>query len=344
MLLHDHLDGGLRPSTLLELANEESHALPASDAESLGAWLHQGEAGSLGEYLAAFSETVAVMQTAAAVQRVAYEAGVDLAADGIVYAEVRYAPALSNHSGFSLVEVVESAQRGLSQAAAETGATFRFVCDAMRQDSDSIAVAEAALATGVAGFDLAGPEAGFPPRDHREALSLALDGGLGVTIHAGEAAGVDSIADALLCGAQRIGHGVRIIEDCRVSEGRIVELGPVARDIHDRRIPLELCVTSNFHTMGLAPELHPIGLLHDAGFVVTVNTDNRLMSGTSMTTEFSLLTTHHGFDIDDLAVITKDSLAAAFVDEGTKSRLWNRMAGTYRAAGASASAVRSPDF
>ncbi len=334
VLLHDHLDGGLRPSTVLELATEVGHAPPAADPQALASWFHQGEAGSLETYLAAFAETVAVMQTPSALCRVAYEAGLDLAADGVVYAEQRYAPALSTRSGMTLGEVIAAVHEGFRMAETETGIVLRFICDAMRQDTDSESVAEAAVRSGAAGFDLAGPEAGFPPSQHRPALRRAAAAGLGMTIHAGEAAGIDSIADALACGAERLGHGVRVIDDCVIENGEITKLGPVAETVHARRIPLEICPTSNLHTMRIDAGDHPVGLLHRRGFVVTINTDDRLMSGTSMSQEFELLRQHQGFDIDDLALVTLQALRAAFVDDDTKQALWTeRIAPVYRAEG-----------
>ncbi len=343
VLLHDHLDGGLRPSTVIELAAEAGHEPPATDPQELGAWFFQGEVGSLEAYLATFVETVAVMQNPRAICRVAYEAGLDLAADGVVYAEQRYAPALSTAAGMSLHEVIAAVLEGLRLAENETGIVLRFICDAMRQDNDSEAVVEAALRAGAAGFDLAGPEDGFPPNLHRSALDRAAASGLGVTIHAGEAAGLASIEDALQCGAQRLGHGVRIMDDCVVENGQITKMGPLAASVHARSVPLEICPTSNLHTMKITAPDHPVGLLHRAGFEVTINTDDRLMSGTSMSQEFDLLIRDQGFTVDDLAAVTRRALRAAFVDDATKAKLWaERIAPAYRVQGATLSADLNP--
>ena len=334
VLLHDHLDGGLRTITVLELAASVGHTSPRQDPGSLQDWFLQGESGSLEAYLEAFAETVAVMQTPKAVERVAYEAGMDLAADGVVYAEQRFAPALATEGGSTLDEVIEAGKAGLHRAELESGAVLRFICDAMRQNQDSDEVVEAAIRAGVAGFDLAGPERGFPPSRHALALRRAREAGLGITIHAGEADGLASIVDALACGAERLGHGVRIIDDCTIEDGRIVDLGPVASQVHGSRVPLEICPTSNLHTMGISAAEHPVGMLHRAGFEVTISTDDRLMSGTSMSAEFELLAREHQFTNADLAQVTSRALRAAFVDEATKERLWfGRIAPAYEEAG-----------
>lgn len=329
LLLHDHLDGGLRPSTVADLASAAGHALPVPD-DQIAAWFDQGGSGSLEQYLAAFEHTLAVMQTSSALERVAEETALDLAADGVVYAELRMAPLLCTRGGLSADEVVEAIVAGISRGASTTGLRWGLIIDAMRNAENSIEVAQLAVRhadAGVVGFDLAGPEAGHPPDDHRGAIDLVLNAGLHVTIHAGEAAGPASIDAAIRCGAQRIGHGVDVIDDCRVEDGSIVDLGPIAQTVFDRRIPLELCVYSNLHTKGWAPSRHPIALLYRAGFNVTFNTDNRLMSRTSMSREAQILTEQFGFADTDLARLTGNALDAAFCDETDRGELRRLLSG-----------------
>ncbi|MDH3306712.1 MAG: adenosine deaminase [Acidimicrobiia bacterium] len=335
--LHDHLDGGLRPATLLELGDGVI-ALPATDVPGIVDWMHQGTAGSLERYLEAFHFTVAVMQTQAAIERIAYESAADLAGDRVAYAEIRFAPMLATRQGLSIAQVLEATQAGLSAARRDYGIETGIIVDAMRQDDDSLRVVEeSAGLPGVVGFDLAGPERGYPPELHLAACRRALKEGLGLTIHAGEDDGPDSVRRAIeLCGAQRIGHGVRIIEDCEVEEGTIVAMGPVATAVHGGRIPLEVCPTSNLHTMQITARQHPVGLLHRAGFVVTISPDNRLMSSTDVSTEFELLVAYQDFAVDDLAKVTHYGINAGFGPEGSLQALWaERLAPAYRAAGAS---------
>lgn len=323
VLLHDHLDGGLRPSTVVDLANTAGHKLPVPD-DHVAAWFDQGGSGSLEQYLAAFDHTLAVMQNSSALERIAEETALDLAADGVVYAELRMAPLLCTRGGLTGDEVVEAIVAGITRGAAATGLRWGLIVDAMRNAENSLEVAELAVRhadAGVVGFDLAGPEAGHPPDHHRRAIDLVLAAGLNVTIHAGEAAGPASIGAAVRCGAQRIGHGVEIIDDCRVDDGSIVDLGPIARTVLDRRIPLELCVYSNLHTKGWDPSQHPIGLLYRAGFNVTFNTDNRLMSRTSMSREAAILKERLGFTDTDLARMTVNALDAAFCGETDRGEL-----------------------
>lgn len=325
VVLHDHLDGGLRPQTLLELASAAGYPLPASGAEGLASWIHQGESGSLAGYLEAFRHTVAVMQTPDAIRRVAEEAVIDHAASGVVYAELRFAPLLLTAGGLTGEEVVAAAVEGVRRGMAASGIEVRIIIDALRQFDRSGEVAKLAVASVadlVVGFDIAGPEAGNPIGDHAEACAEAIAGGLHLTLHAGEADGVASISAALDLGAERIGHGVRIIDDAEVARGEIVALGPVAQRVHGEQVPLELSVQSNVDTGACAgPEGHPVGMLHRAGFAVTLNTDNRLMSQTSMTHEFGLAAQHHHFAVSDFATVTEQAMAAAFCDEATRDRL-----------------------
>ena len=338
VLLHEHLDGSLRPGTVHQLAERAGHRLPAGGPERLGEWFHQSGARSLERYLEAFSHTVAVMQTRPALTRVATEAAEDLSSHGVVYAELRFAPHLHTRAGLAPAEVVEAVSAGLEAGARGTGMEWSLILCSLRHTATSLETARlaaGAASLGVVGFDLAGPERGYPAVEHLPAIEAALDAGVRVTLHAGEAAGPASIADALVCGAERIGHGVEVIEDCRVASGEIRETGPIAAEVLERRIPLEVCVKSNLDTKGWQPGGHPLGMLHRAGFAVTLNTDNRLMSATTPTHEFSLAVDHQAFGVDDLALVTRRALEGAFCDERGKADLWERrIAPAYRAAGA----------
>ena len=306
----------------------------------MGEWFHQSGAQSLERYLQAFSHTVAVMQTPLALARVATEAVEDLSSHGVVYAEFRFAPHLHTRAGLSPVQVVEAVSAGLESGAARTGLEWSLILCSLRHTSTSLETARlaaGAASLGVVGFDLAGPERGYPAVEHLPAIEAALDAGVRVTLHAGEAAGPASIGDALVCGAERIGHGVEVIEDCQVASGEIRHTGPIAAEVLERRIPLEMCVKSNLDTKGWEAADHPVGMLHRAGFGVTLNTDNRLMSATTPTHEFTLAADHHRFGIDDLAAVTRRALEGAFCDERRKGDLWERrIAPAYRASGAAA--------
>jgi len=317
VLLHDHLDGGLRPRTVLELAAEVGHELPASDAESLGRWFAESaDSGSLVRYLETFDHTVAVMQTAAALTRVARECVEDLAADGVVYAEVRYAPEQHVSNGLTLDEVVAAVQEGFD--AGPPGIVVRQLLTAMRHQARSREIAELAVAwrdRGVAGFDIAGAEAGFPPTRHLDAFEYLRRESSHFTIHAGEAFGLPSIWEALQwCGADRLGHGVRIVDDITFDDAGEPVLGRLASYVRDTRVPLEMCPASNVQT-GAAPSIaeHPIGWLTRLRFRVTVNTDNRLMSNTSMTSEFRALVDAFGYSLEDLRWFTINAMKSAFL-------------------------------
>jgi adenosine deaminase len=322
VLLHDHLDGGLRPATIVDLAADIGHELPAGNAGALGHWFRESaDSGSLERYLETFAHTVAVMQQADAIRRVARECVEDLAADGVVYAEVRYAPEQHLEGGLSLEQVVEAVREGFAegeQAARRRGTPIiaRQLLTAMRHAARSMEIAQLAVAhrdDGVVGFDIAGAEAGFPPTRHLDAFEYLQRENAHFTIHAGEAFGLPSIWQALQwCGADRLGHGVRIIDDVDGdTEG--VRLGRLAAYVRDKRIPLEMCPSSNVQT-GAADSIasHPIGLLTQLRFRVTVNTDNRLMSGTSMTREMQLLSEAFGYDLDDLRWFTINAMKSAF--------------------------------
>lgn len=325
-LLHDHLDGGLRVATVLELADVYGHRLPAGSPDELRAWFHQGRSGSLPRYLEAFTHTVGVMRDADACRRVAYEAGVDLAADGVVYAEVRFGPSLHMPFGMRREEVIEAVLDGFGAASRDTGIALYAIVTALRHMTDSEDVARAAVryaGSGVVAFDLAGPEEGFPADAHAAACRIASEAGLGLTIHGGEGDGPDSMWRALSrCGTQRIAHGVRIVEDTEVVDGEIVSLGALASRVRDHRIHLEVAPTSNLHTgMYPTPAEHPLGALYRAGFDVGINTDNRLMSGISLSDEFALAVDHHGFTIGDLKQVTIAALEAGFGDWPGRRRL-----------------------
>lgn len=333
VVLHDHLDGGLRPATVVELAAARGYrGLPTTDAAELGAWFEQTGAGSLEGYLATFAHTIAVMQSAEEIERVAHEALVDAAEDGAVHLESRFAPSLHREDGLTRQEVLAAAARGFASASRSTGVSWGIIVDAMRQHDDSLEVVEAAIDCrdlGVVGFDLAGPEGGFPPDLHLDACLRAREANLGLTIHAGEDDGPESIRLAIQrCGAQRIGHGFRVIEDCTVIGGCIVELGPVASFVRDHRVPLEICPRSNTHTTDLTIEQHPVGMLLDAGFTVTISPDNRLMSHTSMTAEFGDLVRHHGWGPDELRAVTTNATIAAFITEPRRRDILATVAGS----------------
>ncbi len=326
VLLHDHLDGGLRPATMLELAAACGYPdLPPGDADALGrAFVDAANSGSLERYLETFGHTVAVMQTADALFRVAAECAEDLAADGIVYAEVRYAPEQHTNDGLSLDEVVEATLAGFragERAAAATGHRIRVgaLLTAMRHQARSQEIAELAIRhrdRGVVGFDIAGAEAGFPPTRHLDAFEYLQRENFHFTIHAGEAFGLPSIWQAIQwCGADRLGHGVRIVDDLTGGfDGQPVKLGRLAAYVRDTRIPLEMCPSSNLQT-GATDSIaeHPIGLLRRLGFRVTVNTDNRLLGGTTLSREFLLLAEAFGYGLEDVAWFTVNAMKSAFL-------------------------------
>jgi adenosine deaminase len=326
VLLHDHLDGGLRPQTVLELADRAGHDLPASDAESLGRWFAESaDSGSLVRYLETFDHTVAVMQTEAAIERVARECVADLADDGVVYAEIRYAPEQHVDAGLTLDQVVGAVaagfEAGMAGARSSTGRpriVVRQLLTAMRHQARSREIAELAVAwrdRGVVGFDIAGAEAGFPPTRHLDAFEYLQRQNFHFTIHAGEAFGLPSIWEAIQwCGADRLGHGVRIVDDITVDAGGRAHLGRLAAYVRDKRIPLELAPASNVQT-GAAASIaeHSIGLLTDLRFRVTVNTDNRLMSQTSVTSEMAALVDAFGYDLARLRWFTINAMKSSFL-------------------------------
>ena len=325
VLLHDHLDGGVRPSTVVELAAEYDYtALPTTDVDDLASSFRRGaNRRDLGLYLQTFAHTVGVLQHAGALTRVAGECARDLADDGVVYAEVRFAPELHTDAGLTLDEVVRAVLDGFrageaAAAAAGRPIVVRALITAMRTAARSAEIAALALRfrdEGVVGFDIAGAEAGFPPSRHMDAFDLIRLHHFHITIHAGEAFGLPSISEALsYCGAERLGHGVRIVDDITRTTGGGVMLGRLADYVRDRRVPLEMCPTSNVHTgAAVSYDDHPIGLLMDLGFRVTVNTDNRLMSGVSLSDEFLHLADAFGMGLVRSEWLTVNAMKSAFV-------------------------------
>jgi adenosine deaminase len=330
-LLHDHLDGGLRPATVVELAHEFGyHQLPTSDVDELATWFNRGaKRNDLVLYLETFAHTVGVMQHRDAIERVAFECAQDLAADGCVYAEVRFAPELHTEAGLTLDEVMEAVLTGFARGAAGTDLAIYTIASAMRTAAHSLQIAELAVRyrdAGVVGFDIAGAEAGHPPSRHLDAFQYVLRSNFHSTIHAGEAFGLPSIAEALqYCGAERLGHGVRIVDDITGPVGQ-EHLGRLAAYVRDRRIPLELCPTSNVNT-GVVPSIadHPVGMLRRLRFRVTVNTDNRLMSNTSMSKEFGKLADAFGWGLDDFEWLTVNAVKSAFAPFPERLKIINAL-------------------
>lgn len=330
--LHDHLDGAVRPATIIELADSIGLDVPETNAAALEEWFsQQSNSGSLVEYLKTFDLTTAVMQSREGLTRVAREFVEDLAADGVIYGEVRWAPEQHLNGGLDLDEVVDAVQEGIEEgekAADRAGQSIRVgqLITAMRHTNRSREIAELAVRfrdRGAVGFDIAGPEDGFPPSNHREAFDYLAGEFFPVTVHAGEAAGLDSIRSALIDGrALRLGHGVRIAEDLQIIDREAdevhVQFGDLARWVRDREIPLELSPSSNLQTgaieaWGSSLIDHPFDLLYQLGFAVTVNVDNRTMSGTSLTRELALLVDTFGYDLDDLETFQFNAASGAFL-------------------------------
>jgi adenosine deaminase len=330
VLLHDHLDGGLRAQTIVELADETGYdGLPTTDVAGLTRWMTGvAQRGQLELYLEAFDHAVGVMQTRNALIRVAAECAEDLAADGVVYAEVRFAPEQHVTRELSLDQVVEAVLEGFRRGSRGRGITVYALLTAMRTAARSLEIAELAVRhrdAGVVGFDIAGAEAGWPPSRHLDAFQYVARENFHNTIHAGEGFGLPSIWEALQwCGAERLGHGVRIIDDIQVPAGGHASLGRLASYVRDRRIPLEMCPTSNVQT-GAAKSIkeHPIGLLRELSFRVTVNTDNRLMSGVSLSSEFHTLSEAFGYGWGDIEWLTINAMKSAFAPFDERLKIIN---------------------
>jgi len=320
VLLHEHLDGVLRSKTVIELARDANYdRLPTEDPEELARWFHQGaNQGSLPKYLEGFAHTIGVMQTEEALERVAYEQAEDLSRDGVVYFETRFAPIFHTQKELSHQQVVSAALKGLDRGRKDFGISTGLIICAMRNMDVSLEMAELAVdfrERGVVGFDLAGEEGGYPPKKHVEAFHYIQRQNFNITIHAGEGFGKESIWQAIqYCGAHRIGHGTRLIDDIAVADGKAVKLGDLAQYVLDKRIPLEICLLSNVHT-GAARSLseHPFKILYQEKFRVTLNTDNRLMSNTSMTNEFEAAREAFGLSLEDFEKITINAMKSAFL-------------------------------
>ena len=324
--LHEHLDGSLRPSTIITLAKERDIVLPEYDEEKLGAWFRAGsERKSLSLYLESFNITTAVLQDREALARTAEEEIEDLAEDGVVYAEIRFAPSLHTRKGLSMDEVVRSVLDGLQRGKRKTGVEFGLILCAMRNESPEISLKVAELGAaysdrGVVGFDLAGDEKGNPAKAHIKAFEYIRRKNFNITIHAGEAFGTESIWQAIqICGAHRIGHGTRLIDDMLTENGRIKKMGSLANFVLDKRIPLEMCLTSNIGT-GAAEsyDTHPFPLFFKEKFRVFLCTDNRLMSGTTLSKELAIAAEHYDLTIDDIEKITINAAKSAFCHHGKK--------------------------
>lgn len=324
--LHEHLDGGLRPETIIELAQERSISLPTYDKDELKKWFIRGcQQKSLSLYLETFSITTAVMQDKEALFRVAKEEILDLAKENVIYAEIRFAPMLHTEKGLNVEEVVSAILKGLEAGKKETGVEYGLILCAMRNQSPSLSLEVAELAVafsdrGVVGFDLAGDECGYPAKKHLDAFNYIRSKNFNITIHAGEAFGLESIWQALqICNADRIGHGTRIIEDMTIENGKILKMGSLANYIEDKRIPLEMCLTSNVGTGAVSSyEEHPFPLLFKNHFRVFLCSDNRLMSDTNLTKEMEICSTIYNFDLKDFEKITINAMKSAFIHHNKK--------------------------
>ncbi len=325
--LHDHLDGGLRPQTVIELAREQGYTkLPTTDADELAKWFFRGaNKGSLPEYLAGFTHTCAVMQTPEALERVAYEMVEDMHRDGVCYVETRFAPVFHTQKGLHWEEVVRAVLKGLERGEQEFGVKARLIICAMRNLDSQHSLDMAQLAVdfrdrGVVGFDLAGEEGGYPAKKHVEAFHYCQRENFNITIHAGEAFGKESIWQALQwCGAHRIGHATRLIDDMAVLNNEVIKLGTLSQYVLDKRIPLEICLSSNIHT-GAARSFaeHPFWIFYKNRFRVTLNCDNRLMSQTTMTQEYKIAHEVYGLGLDDLERLSINAMKSAFIPYGER--------------------------
>ncbi len=324
--LHEHLDGGLRPETIIELSKERGITLPSYDKDELKSWFIEGcEKKSLTLYLETFKYTTGVMQDKEALYRVAKEEILDLAKENIVYAEIRFAPALHTQKGLNLEEVVTTVLKGLDAGRKETGVEYGLILCAMRNESplNSLEIAELAVAfsdRGVVGFDLAGDECGHPAKRHIDAFNYIKSKNFNITIHAGEAFGLESIWQAIqICHADRIGHGTRLIEDMTIENGEIIKMGSLANYVVDKRIPLEMCLTSNVGTGAVSSyDEHPFPLFYKNHFRVFLCSDNRLMSNTNLTKEMQIAVEKYGMELKDLEKITINAMKSAFIHHSEK--------------------------
>lgn len=321
VLLHDHLDGGLRAQTVIELANDlKYNKLPTSDAGELAKWFHRGaNKGNLVEYLQGFEHTCGVMQTKEGLTRVAYEMMEDMKKDGVCYVETRFSPVFHTAKGLYHEDIVNAVLEGLDKGKRDFGVGYGLILCGMRNMKNTLEIAELAIDfrdQGVVGFDLAGEEGGYPPKKHIEAFQFIQRANFNITIHAGEAFGKESIWQAIQwCGAHRIGHATHLREDLTFDkDGNVVKFGDLAQYVLDKRIPLEICLLSNVHTGAVDKiENHPFGILFKEKFRVTINTDDRLMSDTTMTKEFLTAIEHFDLNLDDFEKITLNSMKSAFI-------------------------------
>ncbi len=319
--LHCHLDGSLRPETMLELAREQHVTMPEDDAEALRDYMRVDDARNLEDYLARFGHTLSVMQTEEAMERIAYELAEDCAKEGVRYLEARYAPILNVEGGLSLAQAIEAPLRGLARAEREYGIVSRVIVCGIRNMDPNVSLELAHLAVdykgrGVVGFDLAGGEAGNPAELHKAAFDYAFEHGLPCTCHAGEGAGAESVAAAMhQCHAHRIGHGTRLIED-----------PALMAEAKRTGVAIECCLTSNVQTHAVEHlDEHPLRKYFDAGLKVSLNTDNRLMSGTDLVTEYGLAAKHQGFTFDELCRLARGGFENAFLPDAERAVLLARV-------------------
>lgn len=320
VLLHDHLDGGLRPSTIIELAKELKYSkLPTSDPGELAEWFHRGaNKGNLVEYLQGFEHTCAVMQTKEALFRISYEMMEDMYKDGVCYVETRFAPVFHTQKGLYHEDIIQAVLQGLENGKQDFGVGYGLILCGMRNMKNTLEIAELAVNfrnQGVVGFDLAGEEGGYPPKKHLDAFQYIKQKNFNITIHAGEAFGKDSIWQAIqICGALRIGHATRLVEDMVFDkDGNIVALGELAQYVLDTRLPLELCLLSNVHTGAVDKlENHPFIKYYKEKFRVFLNTDDRLMSDTTLTKEYLTAIEMFGLNLDDVEKLNINAMKSSF--------------------------------
>lgn len=321
VLLHDHLDGGLRPQTIIELAKDLNYTkLPTSDAGELAEWFHRGaNKGNLVEYLQGFEHTCAVMQTKEALERIAYEMMEDMYKDGVCYVETRFAPVFHTSKGLWYEDIITSVLNGLERGKKDFGVGYGLILCGMRNMKNTLEFAELAVnfrRNGIVGFDLAGEEGGYPPKKHLDAFQFIKRENFNITIHAGEAFGKESIWQAIqLCGAHRIGHATRLVEDMVFDQqGNVIALGQLAQYILDTRLPLEICLLSNVHTGAVDKlENHPFVKLYKEKFRVFLNTDDRLMSDTTLTKEYTIASELFGISLDDIEKLNINAMKSSFI-------------------------------
>ena len=319
--LHDHLDGGLRTATIIEIAKEMKYKkLPTSDPEELGDWFHRGaNKGNLVEYLQGFEHTCAVMQTKESLERIAFEMMEDMYNDGVCYVETRFAPVFHTEKGLYFDDVINAVLDGLERGKEKYGVGFGLILSGMRNTKNTLEIAELAVNfrnQGVVGFDLAGEEGGYPPKKHLDAFQYIMKENFNITIHAGEAFGKESIWQALqICGTHRIGHATRLVEDMAIDDsGKVIQLGNLAQFILDKRVPLEICLLSNVHTGAVDKlENHPFIKFFREGFRVFLNTDDRLMSDTTLTKEYLTAADYFGISLDDIEKLNINAMKSSFL-------------------------------